>query len=60
MQRKDPVHGAPRAGVVPATAARPVVTVDPRMRQRRIAAVRDAMRGRNRIGASLQRAEWMR
>jgi hypothetical protein len=57
MQRKDPVHGAARAGVVPATAARPVVSVDPGVRRRRIAAVRDAMRGRNRIGASVQRAE---
>lgn len=57
MQRKAPVHGALRADVAPAIAARPAVSVNPAVRRRRIAAVRNAMRRRNRNNPSLRRAE---
>jgi hypothetical protein len=56
MQRKDPTHPALPADAAPATAAPPAVSVNPAVRRRRIAAVRNAMHRRNRNGALLRRA----
>jgi hypothetical protein len=59
MQRKDPAHRVPGTDAAPATAGRPAVSVNPAVRRRRIAAVRTAMRRRNRNSPSLRRAQEM-